>query len=61
MKWTGICKKQGPNGVWYVRITDGDMDFDPITEQEYRSAMITPKFEDLPECDWVPPGFAENA
>jgi len=62
VKFTGICKQKGPDGVWYVRTTDGDMDFDPITESEYRLSMMTPKFEDLRECDWMPPncGYKTN-
>lgn len=61
MKCTGICKKKSPDGVWYVRITDGDMEFDPITESEYRLSVMAPVFEDLPECDWMPPSFGKLA
>ena len=57
MKFTGICKKQGSDGIWYVRTTDGDIDFDPITESEYRLSMMKPSFEELGECDWMPPSF----
>lgn len=60
MKFTGICKKKDSNGVWHVRITDGDMEFDPITEADYRLSTYKPDFADLPECGWMPPSFEKS-
>ncbi|MDG1752585.1 MAG: hypothetical protein P8I03_13130 [Thalassotalea sp.] len=59
-KFTGISKVKLNNGKYVVRVTDGDMEFDPITEQEYRFAAFKPEFEDLQESTWLPPSYKES-
>ena len=58
--FTGMSKVKLESGKYVVRITDGDMEFDPITEQEYRFAAYKPPFEDLSESTWLPPSYKES-
>lgn len=44
--WIGVCKF--PNGD--VRMTDGDIEHDDITEEGYRHLSASPRYEDLPTC-----------
>jgi hypothetical protein len=59
-KFNGISKVKIDDGKFLVRITDGDMEFDPISEEEYRHSMMTPDFDDLSESEWLPARFKRN-
>ena len=57
MKFTGIAKVKLTDGSWVVRITDGDMELEPISKQEYILGAFQPDFDDLTESDWLPQCF----
>lgn len=51
MKFRGICRIKGENGgPNRVRVTDGDLVFDDVTEEDYRSAIYKPPLEELTWC-----------
>lgn len=51
MKYKGMCRIKGDNNQPNrVRVTDGDMIFDDVTEADYNFAMILPPLEELPWC-----------
>ena len=50
-KWKGMCRIRGLGGTPdMVRVTDGDMTFDDVTEEAYRLACMKPPLEDLRWC-----------
>lgn len=50
-KWTGVCRKRGRDGAPNtVRVTDGDIEHDDISEEDYRRLGIQPPLEDLGWC-----------
>lgn len=59
-KSNGICKVKKKDGTYLVRVGDSDMEFDPMTEAEYRASLITPDFDHLEEGTWLPPGFSDG-
>ena len=47
--WTGIHRIRGGDSEKNrVRITDGEVTHDELTEQDYRGAKFQPPFDDLP-------------
>lgn len=47
--FTGTHRIKGENGdPDMVGISDGDMDLDPISEEDYKFGMFKPDLEDLP-------------
>lgn len=43
-----------------VRIADDDMEHEPVDERLYRLSLMQPSFDNLPECDWIPPESNEE-
>lgn len=59
-KFNGIAKIKMNDGSYLIRISDGDQEFDPMNEAEYRLSMIKPDFDNLPEGTWLPPAFRDK-
>lgn len=52
MTFRGVCRIRGVDGeLNRVRVTDEDMTFDDVDEQEYRLATIQPPLDELPWDD----------
>jgi len=51
IEFKGLCRIKGENGEPNrVRVTDGDLFFDDVTEEDYRSATFKPPLEELTWC-----------
>ncbi len=58
--FNGVSKVKKSDGTYIVRITNGDMELEPIDERTYKMSMMKPYFDDLPEAEWLPPEFDKS-
>ena len=53
--WTGVHRIRGSDGAKdRVRITDGEVSHEELTEQDYRGAKFEPPYDELPWAEDAP-------